>query len=144
MPVEIDWSLANSNETDILMNIMEGLVECDKDLKITPFLAESWIYLKMGLFYTFHLRPGVLWSDGVPLKAGDFLFSWRRLLDPATKSPFSYYLYGVKNARNFREGKISALSKLGLEAPDDRTFRVTLEKPMPYFIYLPTFWLAFS
>src|SRR4051812_6723897 len=77
----LDWNRATANSA-ILMNIMEGLVRVDADLKIQPALAESWSLSANKRVYTFTLRPGVKWSDGQPLKASDFVYSWRRLLNP--------------------------------------------------------------
>ena len=74
------------------MNIMEGLVTFDADLKPVPSLAQSWTISQDGRIYTFKLRPGVKWSDGVPLKAADFVYSWKRLLSPLTAAAYGYFL----------------------------------------------------
>src|SRR5690606_37621588 len=82
-PATLDWNLAHTSyETYVIMNLMEGLVHLDSDLKPAPALAESWEVSKDGKQYTFKIRKGVKWSDGVELTAGHFVDSWRRLLSP--------------------------------------------------------------
>ena len=84
-PETLDWNKAHTPiETYVLMNIMEGLVGFDSSLKPIPSLAQSWSTSADGRTYTFKLRSGVKWSDGVPLKAADFVYSWKRLLSPVT------------------------------------------------------------
>lgn len=143
-PETLDWNLAHTMvETHVLMNLMEGLVELDTDLKPRPALAERWRVSPDGRTYTFFLREGVRWSDGVLLKAQDFEFSWRRLLDPKTAAPYAYFLFDIEGAEDFNKGKLTDFSKVAIRALDDRTFEVRLKKPISHWIQIPTFWVTF-
>ncbi|WP_155286917.1 peptide ABC transporter substrate-binding protein [Lacticaseibacillus zhaodongensis] len=82
--------------------------------------------------YTYTLRPGTKWSDGKTVTAKDFVYSWRRLVDPKTKSEYAYIASGIKNADAITAGK-KAPSTLGVKATGKYTFQVTLERVMPYF-----------
>jgi oligopeptide transport system substrate-binding protein len=121
--------------------VFEGLCTADPvTLAPRPGQASSWDVSADGLVYTFHLRPGLQWADGVPLTAHDFVWSWRRALSPATASRYASFLYAVRNARAFNEGELADSTQVGLAAPDDTTFVVTLEQPTPYFLELTTFY----
>ncbi len=142
-PVTLDWNLAHTSyETPIIMNLMEGLVEEGPDLKPRPALAEKWDISSDGKLYTFTLRAGVKWSDGRPLKASDFVDSWRRLLSPKTKSPYASFLFDVEGAEAFHAGKAKE-SAVGVKAIGENQFQVRLAKTVPYFIHLPTFWVTY-
>jgi len=119
--------------------LFEGLLSFDQAGKPQPGMAESWEVSADGRVYIFRLRNGVVWSDGTPLTARDFVASWRRTLDPATASEYAYQLHYVKNARAFNEGTITDFSTVGVSAPDDRTLRVELENPTPFFLDLCAF-----
>jgi oligopeptide transport system substrate-binding protein len=143
-PETLDWNRAHTPvETYILVNLMEGLLSFDDHLKSVPQLAQSLNLSADGLTYTFKLRPGIRWSDGVPLRARDFLYSWKRLLSPVTAAPYAYLLYDVVGAEEFSAGKLQDFSKVGLEAPDDLTFIVKLKKPVAHWLNIPTFWVTF-
>ncbi len=101
--------------------------------------AESFAVSDDGLVYTFTLRDGALWSDGKPLTAGDFVYSWRRLCDPGMASDYGYILSGiVKGAAEVNE-KGAPPETLGVKALDDRTLEITLEAPCPFFLQLCAF-----
>ncbi|MFC7333675.1 peptide ABC transporter substrate-binding protein [Rhodocista pekingensis] len=117
----------------IAMDLFEGLLTVDAKGHPIPGLAESWTVSDDGLVYTFILRQDARWSDGSPVTAEDFAFSWRRLLDPDTLSDYAYFLWPVKNGRAINLGQMPP-SALGVEAVDDRTFRVTLEEPATWFV----------
>src|SRR5262249_15499947 len=106
--------------------------------KAAPGLAENWDVSADRLTYTFRLRSNAVWSTGEPLLAEDVVYSWRRLLDPATAASYASDLYYVKNAEAFNAGKIKDAAQLGLRALDARTFRVELESPTAFFIELCT------
>lgn len=143
-PATLDWNLArSSHETYIIMNLMEGLVEEGTDLKPRPALAERWEVSSDGRTYTFFLRPGVKWSDGVPLKAGDFVDSWLRLLSPKTKSSYASFLFEVENAEAYHAGKLKDAAEVGVKAVGDSKLQVRLRRSLPYFIHIPTFWVTF-
>jgi oligopeptide transport system substrate-binding protein len=96
----------------------------------TPALAVSWTTSPDGLTWTFRLRPSK-WSDGRPVTAQDFVFAYRRILDPATASGYAYLLYLIRNGQAVNEGK-AAPETLGVRALDDLTLELRLEHPAPY------------
>lgn len=101
--------------------------------------AERWEVSDDGLTYTFYLRNDIFWSDGQPVTAGDFVYSWQRLVNPKTAADYGYLLDGVvKNAAEIQAGDKDA-SELGVSATDDKTFVVELESECPYFESLCTF-----
>src|SRR5206468_2516965 len=107
--------------------------------KVEPGVAERWEISPDGLHYTFHLRSNAKWSNGDPVVAGDFVYSWRRTLAPATASEYASQLYYVHNAKDINEGTIKDPTQLGAVAPDDRMLEVTLDNPTPYFLDLCAF-----
>ena len=88
--------------------------------------------------YTFHLRDGITWSDGQPVTASDFVFAWQRLVDPETAADYSYMIGDVVNANAIINGEMDP-SELGVSAPDDKTFVVTLNNDIPYFLEICAF-----
>lgn len=142
-PATLDWNKAHTTlENYLLMNLMEGLVLLDNDLKVSPALASSWKVTQKGKVYTFKLRD-VYWSDGVKLKAQDFVTSWKRLLDPKTAAEYAYLLFDIVGAEDFNSGKLKDFSKVGVSAVDDKTLVVNLTRPVANWIYIPTFWVTF-
>ena len=95
----------------------------------------SWTVTPDGLEYTFHLRDGLRWSNGDRLVAGDYVAGMRRLVDPATASPYAQILEPVVNATAITRGEKPA-SELGVAAPDDRTVVIRLRNPAPYLLGL--------
>jgi oligopeptide transport system substrate-binding protein len=86
-PPSLDWSLATDHVSfNVIANVMVGLTEFDKQLKPAPVIAKSWDILEGGRKLVFHLRDDVTWSDGKKVRAQDFEYSWKRLLDPQTAS----------------------------------------------------------
>jgi len=143
-PTSFDWHQASTSiETPILMNIMEGLMEVDPNLKPKPCLAEKLKLSKDQKVYTFTIRKNVKWSDGTPLKAQDFVEGWKRLLTPSTAAPYAYLLYDVVGAQEFNKKQLTDFSKVGIRAKNDSTFVVTLKRPVAYFQYLTGFWPLF-
>ncbi|MCM2323313.1 MAG: peptide ABC transporter substrate-binding protein [Oligoflexia bacterium] len=143
-PLTLDWNLASSShETYVLMNIMEGLVEEGPDLRPRPALAERWDVSADGKTYVFHLRPGVKWSDGKPLKASDFEDSWRRLLDPKLKAPYASSLFAIEGAEELHAGKLKNRAALGVKALGPLKLEVRLKYRVPHFLHLTTFWVTF-
>lgn len=124
---------------DVLRALMEGLVGEDPvDLSPVPAVAERWEVSGDQLEYTFYLRPDARWSNGDPITADQFLFSYERILSPALGAQYAYMLYCVENAREFNLGEIDDFSQVGFEALDDRTLRIRLAHPTPYFLFLLT------
>lgn len=123
-------------EANIVGDLMVGLTTLDAAARPIPGMAQSWSASKDGLTWTFKLRPA-LWSDGVPVTADDFVFAFRRILNPRTASRYGYNLWVLKNARAISDGKL-APAALGVEAPDPRTLVLHLEHPAPYLPELLT------
>jgi oligopeptide transport system substrate-binding protein len=143
-PATLDWNRAHTPiETYLMVNLMEGLVGLDDNLKPVPALAQSWKVSADGKTYTFKLRPDTQWSDGVPVKAKDFVFSWKRLLQPLTAASYAYLLFDIEGAEEFNRGAIQDFSKVGVSAPDDLTLVVKLKHPVAFWHYIPTFWVTY-
>lgn len=143
--VQIDWNRAiDATSVVLLDNVMEGLTSYQDSLqgyrpdllRPLPALAASWSVSEGGTLYRFHLRPGVTWTDGVPLHAQAFVDSWRRLLDPETRSANAYHLFDIENARAFNEGRLKDFSKVGVRAIDAQTLEVKLRRQAPYFLHV--------
>ncbi|MFN3067665.1 ABC transporter substrate-binding protein [Serratia sp. J2] len=121
-------------ESNIILNLLEGLVSTDANGHLAPAVAESWENTDYQT-WTFHLRPGAVWSDGSPVTAQDFVYSWQRLADPKTGSPYASYLQyaRIENIDAILAGKKPPES-LGVSAIDEKTLKVTLSEPVPYFV----------
>lgn len=117
----------------LIMSLFEGLVVYHPvDARPIPGVAERWEISPDGRTYTFHLR-GSRWSNGDPVTAHDFVYAWRRAIDPKTASQYAYRMYEVANARDVASGSAPPES-LGVRAVDDRTLVVRLEHRAPYFL----------
>lgn len=123
----------------IAYSLFEGLTAFSSKGVAEPGVAERWDISPDGLHYTFHLRPNVLWSNGDPMTAEDFVYSWRRTLLPETASEYAYQLYYIRGAKDFNEGKTKDFSTVAVKAPDARTLEVTLANPTPFFLDLCAF-----
>lgn len=138
-PPTLDWDKVSDTTSGIfLTNLMEGLVQYDmssSEAKLISGLALSWESTEHARKWIFHLRPGVVWSDGVPLTGQHVLDGWQRLLSKDTAGGKANYLYGIKNARDFSLGK-KVWQDVGVKwlAPD--RIVVELEHPMAFFPYL--------
>jgi len=143
-PPSLDWSLATDHVSfNVITNLMVGLTEFDKKLKPAPVIAKSWDILEGGRKYVFHLRDDVQWSDGQKVRAQDFEYSWKRLLDPKTASQYAYILFDIENAQEYNEGKLTDASTVGVQAQGDLTLVVRLRQPASYFLTLTTFEVTF-
>ena len=126
-------------ESNILKDLYEGLTVYDAGGTIKPGVAESWTISDDGLTYTFKLRADAKWSNGDPVTAGDFVYSYRRIEDPKTAAGYATILYPIKNAEAINTAKADkpmAPDQLGIRAVDDKTLEITLERPTPYFLQL--------
>jgi oligopeptide transport system substrate-binding protein len=123
-------------ESHVIRDLLEGLVNQDADGNVIPGVAESWEN-KDNKVFTFHLRKDAKWSNGDPVTAEDFVYSFERAVDPATASPYSWYLEmtTMVNAADIIAGKKDK-STLGVKAIDAYTFEVTLEHAIPYFVMM--------
>jgi len=136
-PATLDCSLTTGlSEYKILTALFEGLVSADeKTLEIIPAIAESWEVSEDSLVYTFKLRDA-LWSNGEPVRASDFAFAWKRILNPTLGAQYAQMLYPIKNARNYNLGVIKNSNELGIEVVSDKILKVTLEKKNNDFLSL--------
>ncbi|WP_028863308.1 ABC transporter substrate-binding protein [Psychromonas aquimarina] len=123
-------------ESHVIRDLLEGLVNQDANGKTIPGVAQSWETLDNKTF-TFHLRKNAKWSNGDPVTAHDFVYSFQRAVDPATASPYSWYLEmtTMVNADEIIAGKKDK-STLGVKAVDDYTFEVKLDSAVPYFVMM--------
>lgn len=125
---------------NILNNVNEGLFRLNQENVAEPALAEAEPEVSEdGLTYTFKLRDAK-WSNGEPVTANDFVFSWQRAVDPATGSPYGPYMMAgtILNAAQIAAGEMDK-AELGVKAVDEKTLEVTLERPTPYFMSLMAF-----
>lgn len=139
-PETIDPALAAGQpDGNVCRMLWEGLTVADPaTLEPLPGMARAWSVSDDGLEWTFHLRPA-RWSDGRPVTAGDFAWSWRRALDPKTAARNAGLLHYLKNGRAFNRGELADPAAVGVSAPDDSTLRVTLEHPTPFWIHLTSY-----
>ncbi len=124
-------------EAQILRDISEGLVIHDAAAKVVPGVAEKHELSDDGRVYRFILRADAKWSNGDPVKASDFVFSFRRIMNPETGAKYANLLYPILNAEKVNKGE-GKVEELGVRAVDDRTLEITLERPTPYFLELLT------
>ncbi len=119
---------------DVVRDLFEGLYNQDAGGNNVPGVATSHDVSDDNKTYTFHLRNNAMWSDGKPVTAGDFVYAWKRAVDPKLASPYAWYmeLMSIENAADIIAGK-KPISDLGVSAPDDYTFVVKLSQPLPYF-----------
>lgn len=126
-------------ESQVAYQLFEGLASTDADGNAIPGVAESWENTPDYKTWTFHLRKDAKWSNGDPVTAQDFVYSWRRLVDPNTASPYASFLdyMQVENAQDIIDGKKKP-ETLGVEAKDEHTFVVHATNPVPYAVGLTT------
>lgn len=110
----------------------EGLLTKDINGKIVGGSSDKWEISEDKLKYTFHIREDAKWSDGKKLTADDFVYSYRRVVDPKTASPIAYLMYYIKNAKDINIGK-KPIESLGVTAIDENTLTIELENPTLYF-----------
>ncbi len=120
-------------ESNVIRDLLEGLVNQDAEGNLVAGVAKSWETTD-NKTWIFHLRDDAKWSNGDAVNADDFVYTWRRLADPKTASPYASYLEmtTMANATDIIAGKQSP-EKLGVEAVDAHTLKVTLDKPLSYF-----------
>lgn len=120
-------------EAQVMRDLFEGLVNQDNHGKPVPGVALNWS-TSDNRVWLFKLRPDARWSNGEPVTAQDFVYSWQRLVSPNTTSPFAWFaaLAGINNAQDIIDGKLP-VEQLGVEAVDAHTLKVVLNKPVPYF-----------
>jgi len=130
-------------EANLTYDLSEGLLVLSPKAEPAPGVAESWDISDDGTTYTFHLRQDAKWSNGDPVTAEDFVYSFRRAVDPATASDYAPILSVIKNADPIINGEDKDLSKLGVEAVDAHTLKIALNASTPYFLGLMTHSISF-
>ncbi|RAP76311.1 peptide ABC transporter substrate-binding protein [Paenibacillus montanisoli] len=146
-PPSLDVSQAQDQVSfTVLTGLFEGLTRLDATGKVVPGVAEKWEVSDDSKKYTFHLRSDAKWSNGDPVTAQDFEYSWKRTLDPNLNppAPYAYQLYYIKNGAkyNTKDGVTDA-AQLGVKAIDEKTLEVELENPTPYFLNLTAFFTLY-
>jgi oligopeptide transport system substrate-binding protein len=139
-PPSLDPGLASDvTSANILLNIMDPLVKLDKDLKPVPNAAESFETSEDGKTVTFVLRDDLKWTNGDPVTAQDFEYSWKRTVSPELGADYAYQFYGIVGAQDYnscdpKKDDCAALAdKMGVKAVDDKTLEVKLTTPQPWF-----------
>ena len=125
-------------EITMLLNLFDGLMRYNLEGQLVPSIAEKYEISEDGLTWTFHLRDAK-WSNGEPVTAYDFEYSWKSALSPEINSEYAYQLYYLKNGAAYNSGEITDPDQVGVKALDDKTLVATLESPTPYFSSLLTF-----
>ena len=137
-PPSLDPGLATDTTSgDVITNIMDPLVKLDKDLQPTPSLAKSWTVSKDGKTVTFELRDDGRWTNGDPVTAQDFEWSWKRTISPELAADYAYQFFGIVGAAEYNACKnnCDALrDKVGVKALDDHTLQVKLTSQQPWFV----------
>ncbi|WP_243838796.1 peptide ABC transporter substrate-binding protein [Prosthecobacter fusiformis] len=123
----------------IATSLFEGLCRINQQGRAEPGMAERWDISEDRKTYTFHLRAGTFWTDGMPVIAQNFVESWRRALDPATGADYASLLHVIRNAKAYSEGTEKDFFKVGVRASGEKTLIVELENPTPYFVDLSSF-----
>jgi oligopeptide transport system substrate-binding protein len=143
-PTTLDPGVSyGDDELAIFFNIYDGLAGIDQATgEVVPRVAESWDINEDASVYTFKIREGVTWSDGTPINANDFVYSWQRVLDPDTLSEYMSAMYFLKNGEAISNGEMD-LTELGVKAIDDLTLEVTLTGPMTFFPKIAATWTYF-
>ena len=139
----LDVSKATDAESFQTMNsTMEGLTRIDAEGKVQPGVAESWDVSEDGLTWTFKLRKNSTWSNGTPVTAKDFEYSWKRTLTPETASEYGYIMADIVGS-SIDEIQANGVDGVGVKALDDYTLEVKLNRPVAYFAELMSFQVFF-
>jgi oligopeptide transport system substrate-binding protein len=125
-------------EHHIIMSMIEGLVapSIDDQSKVVPGMADHWEHNEDYSSWTFHIGTDRKWSNGEPVKAGDFVFSYKRMLTPSFGAQYAENLFILKGAEDYYSGKIGDFGQVGVKALDDQTLRIDLVGPTPYLLSL--------
>jgi oligopeptide transport system substrate-binding protein len=125
-------------EHHIIMAMIEGLVapSIDDQSKVVPGMADRWEHNEDHSVWTFHLGENRKWSDGEPVRASDFVFSYKRMLTASFGAQYAENLFILKGAEEYYRGKVTDFDEVGVKALDDRTLRIELVGPTPYLLSL--------
>ncbi|MEQ8409500.1 MAG: peptide ABC transporter substrate-binding protein [Gammaproteobacteria bacterium] len=137
-PEGLDPHIVTGNaENKIVSALFEGLVGKNPEtLEVEPGVAETWEISEDGTLYTFHIRDDARWSNGDPVTAVDFHWSWNRILEPELGAQYNYNLFPIANAEEYANGTIDDFSQVGVTVVDDHTLQVQLKTPTPFFLQL--------
>ena len=136
MPRSFDPSLLTDVDAQhVCDEIFEGLMAFGPDGSMVGGVASSWETSPDGKTWTFHLRPEARWSNGDPVTAADFVYAWKREVDPKTGTEYAQALAPIVNALAIAKGD-APVDSLGAAAPDPHTVRLSLNSPTPYLLYL--------
>lgn len=142
-PGSLDPALAQgTHESWILSNVFEGLMKNDAEGKVIPGIASEYKLSDDNLTYTFTIRDDAVWSDGKPVTAHDFEYSWKRVLDPELAADYAFQLYYIKGGEAYNTGA-GTVDEVAVKALDDKTLEVTLAAPTGYFLELTAFYTYF-
>lgn len=138
-PATLDPAMSTAlAESNVELQVFEGLTRIDKAGVPQPAMAERWSVSADGLVYTFYVRDQALWSDGTPVTAYDFEYAWKRVLNPETASPNAYMMYPLNNGEAYFKHQ-AKVDEVGVTALDDKTLQVRLKAPIAYFLGLTSF-----
>lgn len=139
-PESLDPVIINGQaDGRIVSSLFEGLTRRNGAGKPEPGLAKRWSIREDGREYRFYLREGLHWSDGSALTAEDILYSWRRVLEPASACEYAGILYCVRRAKAFHRGEITDFDEVGLRVESPLTLVVSLNQATPYFLDICAF-----
>jgi ABC-type oligopeptide transport system substrate-binding subunit len=113
---------------------IEQLAKMGPEGEWHPAAADSWEQSEDGRTWTFHLRQDAMWSDGVPVTADDWVYSFRRYLDPEMANVYAWFLFDLENGEAYNKGEVD-VEELGVKKIDDYTFSITTTVPIPYYMF---------
>lgn len=128
-PAQVRWSFT----ARILAHTYETLTRQGKNNETIPGIATKWTHSADSKTWTFTLRKGAKWTNGAAVTAKDYVYAWRRMVDPKTASPYASQFFYMKNGEAINQKKITDLTKLGVKAVNDYTLQVTLSQPVTFF-----------
>lgn len=129
--------VTTANEKLLIFNCFEGLMKLDENGKPIAALAQRYVLSEDRRVYTFYLRDGLLWSDGEPLTAKDFVFAFQRIFNASVPSPWAGEFQGIENGTEVGSGILPS-SALGVKAIDEQTLEIRLKEPDAFFLELLT------
>jgi oligopeptide transport system substrate-binding protein len=132
-PTSMDPNLAGDHSIWYVDQVFEGLYKVLDDGKTIWLGAKSLDVSKDGLTWTFKLNPATKWTDGTPVTAKDYEFSWKRAIDPKLASDTATFYSAIKGAEDYSAGKLKDVNEVAIKAMDDTTLQVKMDKPAPYF-----------
>ena len=140
-PTNLDIGMA-IYEVGGIVFLFERLTMLDHDNRVIPGAASEWTSSEDQTRWTFQMRSGARWSDGRPVTAHDFEYSYKRMLDPASGSGYAFFYYNIKGARAFNTGQNTDPSSVGVYAEDDMTLVIETEGPCPYLPMIAAFFTS--